>query len=757
MHSRFAASPIRRLAVSFFIAMTLLSFLTSKFLGTEAGKAAVQKSALSWVNAWLRGDDTGGGYQPNLSQPFKNSVWVQRAIKRVAEPITAVDLDFYELDANGDEREIEDPALTAFWEMPGIDRSGLMDRSDFIEATVGWLKLAGESFWLLDDTWLTQRLVNAAPRAPILIARPDRMEAVVENNRLTGWIFTDAKGDRHPLVKEQVVHRKFWNPYDDIRGLGEYAAARIASEADYLAGTFALAINKANGDRGVIAVAKGAVPTDEQQEQITRALREKMMAARRGDFRPIFLSGDVEIEDPKVNAPDANFVAARLENRHEIFIAFGVPPSMADVVASYSVGSASDRYLLLTETCMPLANGKLSGAIEAASRMFTSSTIRARFDFDEHPIMQQVRAERLKSLDSLWDKGMPVKEANDYLGLGLPEFPGWEIGYLPFNVGPASQAGLAPVPGETQQTGNSTTDNTDNTDQTGVATDLSRLFSERNDPVAALECAFHSRNSSSSSSSKERDPQRIALANAHLAKRKPIIKAFHSKFTAQLMKARKETLSRIHARTKSVVQKDSSSDFLFSLENFKRAVIAAMRIVATSALDIAGQQFFEEIGLDNPFTMPNELALHFLLQRENRMASASDEIFEKIKNTLAEGIRDGDTMQQLADRVKTEFNAIDKEDAMRIASTETGAAYGTARQEAMRQAGVTNKQWLTSGLPNVRPAHRAAEGETVPVNEPFVVGGENLMYPGDSSGSPWNVINCHCVSIAVASKSSSSS
>src|SRR5207244_7270054 len=119
---------------------------------------------------------------------------------------------------------------------------------------------------------------------------------------------------------------------------------------------------------------------DEQQEQITRVLREKMMAARRGDFRPVFLSGDVAVEDPKVSSPDADFVSARLQNRHEIFIAFGVPPSMADLVASYSIGQASDRYLLLTETCMPLANGKISGAIEVVSRLLMQGRmVRARF------------------------------------------------------------------------------------------------------------------------------------------------------------------------------------------------------------------------------------------------------------------------------------------------------------------------------------------------------------------------------------------
>jgi hypothetical protein len=54
----------------------------------------------------------------------------------------------------------------------------------------------------------------------------------------------------------------------------------------------------------------------------------------------------------------------------------------------------------------------------------------------------------------------------------------------------------------------------------------------------------------------------------------------------------------------------------------------------------------------------------------------------------------------------------------------------------------------------VREAHALAEEATIdnpiPVNEPFTVGGEQLMYPGDDSlgASPGNVINCQCIQLA---------
>jgi len=59
------------------------------------------------------------------------------------------------------------------------------------------------------------------------------------------------------------------------------------------------------------------------------------------------------------------------------------------------------------------------------------------------------------------------------------------------------------------------------------------------------------------------------------------------------------------------------------------------------------------------------------------------------------------------------------------------------------------KTWRTVGDKRVRPIHRAVNGQTVPILEPFIVNGEKLMYPGDRSlgASVGNVANCRCSAI----------
>lgn len=57
------------------------------------------------------------------------------------------------------------------------------------------------------------------------------------------------------------------------------------------------------------------------------------------------------------------------------------------------------------------------------------------------------------------------------------------------------------------------------------------------------------------------------------------------------------------------------------------------------------------------------------------------------------------------------------------------------------------KQWLTMRDEKVREAHAAAEGQTVPVDQPFEIGGHLLRHPGDGGlGAPLDLlINCRCI------------
>lgn len=85
--------------------------------------------------------------------------------------------------------------------------------------------------------------------------------------------------------------------------------------------------------------------------------------------------------------------------------------------------------------------------------------------------------------------------------------------------------------------------------------------------------------------------------------------------------------------------------------------------------------------------------------------------------------------------------------ARRIAQHEILTACNAATLDGYRQSEVVmGKEWMCSCDERSRAAHIAADGQIVPVDEPFIVDGEKLMHPGDGSlgASASNVIGCRC-------------
>jgi uncharacterized protein with gpF-like domain len=80
-----------------------------------------------------------------------------------------------------------------------------------------------------------------------------------------------------------------------------------------------------------------------------------------------------------------------------------------------------------------------------------------------------------------------------------------------------------------------------------------------------------------------------------------------------------------------------------------------------------------------------------------------------------------------------------------IARTESHSASNASNQMAASASGLPMmKEWLSSGGERTRETHLIAGGQTVPIDQPFSVGMDYLMQPGDPSGSAEEIINCRC-------------
>jgi 2'-5' RNA ligase len=142
-------------------------------------------------------------------------------------------------------------------------------------------------------------------------------------------------------------------------------------------------------------------------------------------------------------------------------------------------------------------------------------------------------------------------------------------------------------------------------------------------------------------------------------------------------------------------------------------------------------------------------AADFLDAATNRLVAVSDTLWERARNALAEGIRAGDGIDDLAARLQE--HGFGEARARVIARTETVAAANAASlAQAMRLGDPTlRKEWLATMDGSLcdertRETHCATNGQVQPLDEPFEVGDTWLMYPGQPVGPAAEVINCRC-------------
>jgi hypothetical protein len=148
------------------------------------------------------------------------------------------------------------------------------------------------------------------------------------------------------------------------------------------------------------------------------------------------------------------------------------------------------------------------------------------------------------------------------------------------------------------------------------------------------------------------------------------------------------------------------------------------------------------------FDLAAPFVREFIEARVNQLAGpVTQTTYEAIQGALADGVAAGESIDDLATRVRHVFQVASESRAVTIARTEVIGAYngaaslGAAQLPADVAAG---QEWIATRDGRTREAHSSADGQIVAIGVPFDVGGASLAYPGDPAGGAKNVVNCRC-------------
>ncbi len=168
-------------------------------------------------------------------------------------------------------------------------------------------------------------------------------------------------------------------------------------------------------------------------------------------------------------------------------------------------------------------------------------------------------------------------------------------------------------------------------------------------------------------------------------------------------------------------------------------------------------------------------ALGFIGTRVPRSArsitnTTQDDLTRSLTNAITDVLQEAPAGAQISNRqiarqLGRRFRQTSAGRPITIGMTETGFSTEGARNIEAQQLGTQasgfieiSKMWITVGDNRVRPQqggrfnHVAADRQLVPEDEAFIVTGERLMFPTDTSlgASLGNTINCRCIATRFA-------
>lgn len=128
--------------------------------------------------------------------------------------------------------------------------------------------------------------------------------------------------------------------------------------------------------------------------------------------------------------------------------------------------------------------------------------------------------------------------------------------------------------------------------------------------------------------------------------------------------------------------------------------------------------------------------------------TAKDTLIKVTQNLMTDIDFQNSGIEEKTRILRSQFTKYSAYQAQRLVRTEaTNAAnFATMKSaETIFPASDLMKEWIASFDDRTRSSHaEAGASDPIPYNEPFMVGGSLMMYPGDPSAPAKEVINCRC-------------
>jgi HK97 family phage portal protein len=259
---------------------------------------------------------------PQTGDSYLYNAWVHIAVNILIRNIARAD---FVIKKGGN--DVTSGSLYNLFRRPNLTLS----RFDLWKETAAWWHIEGEAFW-----WFGPDYAGGMP-AEIYVLNPRKLQHEGEGigslknnikNNTRRW-FYHAGTEIIPILADEIIHFRDWNPWNPIRGVNPLASLALELEQDYYA-------NKANSQLlKNNAIPQGVLKTEqtlrpEEADQLERRWESKYGAVRAG--RKIAVLGKGTSFEPLSFTPEVvKLFELKRWNLYTILAKYGIPPRVANI------------------------------------------------------------------------------------------------------------------------------------------------------------------------------------------------------------------------------------------------------------------------------------------------------------------------------------------------------------------------------------------------------------------------------------------
>jgi hypothetical protein len=589
------------------------------------------------------------------------------------------------------------------------------------------LVLFGAGYWLKEQNKFgkntTPRWVAAHTIQPIT----NTSEGLVGFKRIVG-------GESKSYPVDRFVY--FWLPsFDNEVGPGD-GPGRVALEAaGVLRNTDRMVA--AYFKRGAIKVTVLSVAPNTHQDEIAKleSWWKRMATSVSNAFTAIGLRSTVTPTVLGDSLKDTSATELTEQKREDIATAMGIPQSLLWSASAYATARHEDRLTFVEQTVIPQCQSIHEETLN--TQLFGPEGLTFRFHPEKLPIMQDAQLNKAQAVSQLVGVGVPVLAVDEARKL---------IGYEPMQAQPPSA--------EAVKTGNDQTKALRQWRDAAVkrvkegksaAFDFQTEAEIPDDLRQAVSFALQSVTTAGEVRAIFEDTRSVKILHRFERRAQRHEKNLAAVIRTLFNRQSKEIIAEL-AEHRSV---NTPFDFSKWEEEFRDTVRPVLQTIAEST----GQQALDDYAIEMDFDVSNPLVASFLDGRAQRFAQrVSETTWDQLRASLNEGLGAGENISQLEQRVLDVMQGRIASTPETIARTEVIGTMNGGTLEAWEQSrAVRGKTWVSTLDPRTRETHAQANGQTVGLDEDFVVGSGRGPAPGQM-GSAEEDINCRCTMIAQLEK-----